>query len=260
MNTNYGFGGDEVREESTWRYAIGIVLATLILCAIFLYIYVGPSVDEINGSVPSPTMSEDKVRFSVSGHPFEVRANYTVFPRERRGGSLGGMSLYALWPAMSGYSNAFKLEFIDNAADTRRINIEINQRRTAFTEVDRIETIYLPLTVDQRGTRTPYRLNRYTFRQERDTVPTNGYADTDLFIGQDSDGNTMALFCHDDDLATIPSPECRREYELNGDLTVTYRFKRPYLAEWKEIDTRVRAFLDDLSTTQSRTSRNIKSR
>lgn len=248
MNTNYGFGGDEVREESSWRYLIGIFLATLILCAIFLYIYVGPSVDDISGTVPSPTVSEEKVRFSISGHPFEVRANYTVFPRERRGGSLGSMSLYALWPTMSGYASSWKLEFIDNAPDTRRIDIEINQRNTGFTEEDRIETIYLPLTVDQRGTRTPYRLNRYTFRKQRDTVPTNGYADTDLFIGQASDGKTMALFCYDDDSATIPSPECWREYDLNSDLTVIYRFKRPYLAEWKEIDTQVRQFVDEMGT------------
>ena len=65
MSSNYGFGGDEVREESSWRYPIGIFLATLVLCAVFLYYYVGPSVDDINGTVPSPTVSQDVVNLSL---------------------------------------------------------------------------------------------------------------------------------------------------------------------------------------------------
>jgi len=52
MNSGYGFGGNEVKEESSWRYPLGIFMATLILCAIFLYYYVGPSVEEIRGDLP----------------------------------------------------------------------------------------------------------------------------------------------------------------------------------------------------------------
>lgn len=246
--TNYGFGGDEVRQESSWRYLIGMFIAVLILCAIFLYIYVGPKPDELYGNTLNPTASEETVRFSISGHAFEVPANYTAYPRERRGGSLGTMNMYALWPSMAGYAPAWKLQFVDDDPDTRRIDILLSQRTSSFSEIDRIETIYLPLTIDQRGTRTPYRLNRYTFREQRDEVPTNGYADSVLYVGQDSDGGTIGLFCYKE-IPTIPSPECWREYEVNGDLSVTYRFKRPYLAEWKEIDSKVREFVDNLAVT-----------
>ncbi len=246
MNTNYGFGGDEVREESSWRYAIGIILATLILCALFLYRYVGPSVDEINGTVPSPTVSEQTVDFSIAGKPYKIASNYTIYPRERRGGELESMNLFALWPTLSGYAPTWRLEFIDNEPDTRRLYITLTRRTKTFSEEERIENLYLPLTVDQRGTRTPYRLNRYDFLAKRDDVPTNGYANTRLFIGQDSVGQTMALFCYREDLPTIPSPECWREYELDDDISVVYRFKRPYLAEWKEIDTRVREFVKNM--------------
>lgn len=246
MTNNYGFGGDEVHEESSWRYLIGIFLATLILSAILLFYYVGPTVDDINGTVPSPTVSEDIVEINLDEHQFKVPANYTVFPRERRGGEVSSLSLYALWPTMTGYGPAWKLEFIDNDPDTRRIDIVVSLRSTSFTELDRIETLYLPHTIDKRGARTPYGLNRHTFRQERDNVPTNGYADTTLFLGQATDNQTMALFCYNE-VPTIPSPECWREYELNKDISIIYRYKRPYLAEWREIDERVRQFILDLT-------------
>ncbi len=242
MTNNYGFGGDEVREESSWRYLIGIFLATLVLCALLLYYYVGPSVDDINGTVPSPTVSQEKIRLSVNGNSFVVASHYTIYPRERRGGAQESLSLYALWPNMSGYGPASKIEFLDNEPDSRRIDIIISPRTTNFTEIDRVENLYLPHTIDQRGARTPYRLTRYAFRERRDNVPTNGYADTTLFIGQATDNSSIALFCYNE-IATIPSPECWREYELNDDLSVIYRFKRPYLAEWREIDERVREFV-----------------
>ena len=245
MNTNYGFGGDEVREESSWRYPIGIFLATLILCAIFLYYYVGPTYDDISGTVPSPTPSDDPVSFSVSRNNFRVAANFTVFPRERRGGEFEKVTLYALWPNMTGYSSSSRLEFIDNDPDTKRIDIQIAERPTPFGESKRIEDIYMPHTVDERGSRTPYRLTRFTFRPQRDAVPTNGYADTTLFVGKDANEQEMALFCYNE-IPSIPSPECWREYELGDDLSVTYRFKRPYLAEWFEIDSRVRQFVEAL--------------
>lgn len=245
MNTNYGFGGDEVREESSWRYPIGIFLATLILCAIFLYYYVGPSVDDINGTVPSPTVSEEIVNFTIADQQFQVPAKYTIFPRERRGGALTAISLYTLWPTLSGYTPAWKPEFIDDEPDTRRIDISITERLSSFDEAQRIEDLYLPHTIDQRGSRTPYRLNRYTFRPQRENVPTNGYADTTLFLGEGDEEKTLALFCYNE-IPTIPSPNCWREYELNEFISVTYTYKRPYLAEWKEIDMRVREFIEGL--------------
>ncbi len=249
MNANYGFGGDEVHEESSWRYTIGIFLATLILCAIFLFLYIAPSYDDLSGNVPSPTVSEEKVRLSIRGHPFELPASYTIYPRERRGGSLGKMHLYALWPTFSGYVPSWKPDFVDNEPDSRRIDMTIVPRVSSFTETDRINALYLPHTIDQRGTRTPYGLNRYVFKKQRETVPTNGYANSTLFIGEAMDGNTVALFCYNEDVPTITSPECWRELEINADLAVIYRFKRPYLAEWRDIDQKVREFIRNAMTS-----------
>lgn len=245
--SNYGFGGDEIKEESSWRYPLGIFLATLILCAIFLYYYVGPNVDELSGNVPSPAISEEPVTFAIGGMSFTVPTNYTVYPKDRRGGERDEVSLYALWPTLSGYTPARRDDFINDAPDTRRIDITISKRTAAFDEAERIDMLYLPQTADKRGVRTPYQLVKYAFPDQRASVPTNGYADTELYLGKTAEGQVMALFCFDEK-AEIRSPDCWREYEIGQSVTVTYHFKRPYLAEWKAIDTQVRAFVDRLRT------------
>ena len=249
-NPKYGIGGEEVRQESSWRYPLGIFLATLILCAIFLYYYVGPSVDELGGNVPSPAISEEPVALSVGEMKFAIPANYTVFPRDRRGGERDEIWLYALWPTLSGYAPSRRDDFVENAPDTRRVDILIAARTSPFTERERIDILYMPQTVDRRGARTPYQLIKYEFREQRANVPTNGYSGTELYLGEDEKKNIVALFCIKEQEG-LPSPECWRELEISPGVSLTYRFKRPYLAEWRTIDGEVRKFVDGLKAKSS---------
>jgi hypothetical protein len=245
--SNYGIGGEEVKQESSWRYPLGIFLATLILCAIFLYYYVGPSVDEIGGNVPSPAISEEAVSITVGDLAFKVPANYTVYPRDRRGGPRDEVWLYALWPTLSGYAPSRREDFIENAPDTRRVDILLATRTSPFSERERIDILYMPATIDRRGARTPYQLIKYDFKEQRANVPTSGYSDTELYLGESDDGQVIAIFCYEkrDD---IVSQDCWRELELSPTTSLTYRFKRPYLAEWRKIDAEVRAFVDGLKS------------
>ena len=251
MSNGYGFGGgDEVKEESSWRYPLGIFMATLVLCAIFLYYYVGPSVEEIRGDVPSPAITEEPVSIQISGHAFAPAANFTVYPRARRGGARTEVSLYALWPTMSGYSPAHRKEFIENEPQTRRLDILVSKRESTFSEAQRFEILYLPQTTDQRGVRTPYQLTKFSFKEQRTSVPTNGYSATELFVGTDESDNMIALFCFKE-REDIPSPECWRTYEYSDNIEVTYRFKRPYLPEWRAIDSEIRNFVTEMDRTNA---------
>lgn len=240
-----GFGGEEIKEESSWRYPLAIFLATLVLCAIFLYYYVGPSVNELGGNTPSPAISEEVINLTVNEVPFAVPANYTVYPRDRRGGERDEIVLYALWPTFSGYSPQRRDEFVDDAPDVRRIDLTIAARTSAFDEATRIEKLYMPLTTDSRGIRTPIQLLKHEFKERYTNVETNGYVDTELYIGEAADGAVLALFCYKvkDE---VKNPDCWRQYELGDDVTVIYRFKRPYLSEWRKIDADVRTFVKGL--------------
>lgn len=237
------FAGEEIREESSWRYPLGIFLATLVLCAIFLYYYVGPtSIDELSGNTPSPAISEEPLEFAVGGVKFRAPANYTVYPKDRRGGDRDEVALYALWPTLSGYTPARRDEFIENKRDTRRIDILITTRTSSFTEQERVDVLYMPQVTDRRGAKTPYQLVKYTFKDARANVPTNGYSDTELYLGQSAEGKAIALFCFEE-RDEIRSPECWREFEISPTVTISYRYKRHLLDEWRAIDEKVTAFV-----------------
>ncbi|MBY0423437.1 MAG: hypothetical protein K2Q06_14110 [Parvularculaceae bacterium] len=242
-----GFGGEEIKEESSWRYPLAIFIATLVLCAVFLYYYVGPSAEDLTGNVPSPAVSEEPVAFSVGGVNFAVPTNYTEFPRDRRGGERDEVALYLLWPTLTGYTPARRDDFVEQAPDTRRINVTIEARKSPKSEAQRIEKLYMPQVADPRGVRTPFQMVKYTFRKERAdvSVPSNGYALTDLYLGRAVDNSVIAIMCFNDQ-EEFRSPECWREYELSPSVTVTYRFKRPYLSEWQAIDAKVRAWVEGL--------------
>ncbi len=248
MSNGYGFGGEQVKQESSWRYPIGIFAATLVLCAIFLYYYVGPSYEEFKGDLPSPAITEEPIALDIAGHTFAPAANYTVYPRARRGGARDEVSLYALWPTMDGYSPAHRREFVDNDPKTRRIYITVSTRKAKITEAERIDVLYMPNVIDRRGVRTPYQLTKFSFMERRADVPTSGYSDTELFVGADADENILALFCYKEQ-EDIPSPECWRTYEYSNGVEVNYRFKRPYLPEWKAIDAEVRAYVAGIDRT-----------
>lgn len=247
MSNSYGFGGDEIKEESSWRYPLGIFLATLILCAIFLYHYVGPSVDEIQGTRAKPTISEERYDIRIADRTFTVAANYTVYPKDRRSGERNDLALYALWPTMSGYTPAKRDEFLENRDNGRRLDIIISTPPPVFSEEQRLETLYLPHTIDKRGTSYDYGLTRFTFKDAGMNTPTSGYSDKDLLVGTADDGATLVIMCYEETAnATVP-PECWREFELTPQISVRYYFKRRYLPEWKQIDREIRRFLFDIA-------------
>lgn len=249
QSSGYTAGGEEIREESSWRYPLTIFLVTLGLCAVLLYVYVGPGVDDLQGATPKPTISEERTQLTVGDTVFSVPASYTIYPRDRRPGERDALPLWAAWPRMDGYSPARKRDFTENEPNSRRLDIVIERKNTPFTEDERLGTLYMPQTVDKRGTPDEHELTRFAFRQGSATQPASGYADKIMYIGEAEDGSRAVIFCYRETPDLIVPPDCYRQYDLTGRVAVKYYFKRPYLAEWRRIDERVRAFVADLAVT-----------
>lgn len=243
--TTGGLGGDEIQEESSWRYPLAFFLATLVLCAVFLYYYVGPSIDELGGNEPSPAVSDERVTLTVADLSISVPANYTVYPRDRREGQRREIYLYALWSTFSGYTAARRDDFMDDSPRSRRVDIILAERTSTFGEAERIEKLFLPKTKDRPGELTASQLVRYEFHERPSDVPTNGYAENELYIGRSDDGDAIAIFCVRDQ-AAVSSPSCWREFEITDRVSVTYKFKKPYLPEWRAIDRQVVGFIDSM--------------
>lgn len=245
-DANYTATGDEIREESSWRYPLTILVITLLLSALFLYFYVGPSARDLAGENPKPTVSEERSQAVIGDVTLSVPANHTLFPRYRRPGTYEELPLVAAWPRMEGYTPARKSDFTENKANARRIDIVLEEKGSPFAELERLEVLYLPQVIDQRGAPDDHGLTRYTFRQGSATQPASGYADKTMYIGEAEDGARAVLFCYRDAEDAVVPPDCYRQYDLTKRVTVKYYFKRPYLAEWRRIDERVRGFVDGL--------------
>jgi len=226
----------EPKQDSSWSLALTVIGVTLLLSFGFVYYYFGPTLSELTGDAPDPTASEESVSLSIGGVAFLIPANFTRFPRARRGGARDQVALYALLPKLEPYSLDNQTAFDNNAPDSPVIFFDVSDYHTALSEKERFERIYMENVVDRKGRQGPYGFTVYAFSA------SSGYRDQDLFVyGKDTDHPVIIRCYRKTDI--IPSPHCRRDFRLSDTLLLSYRYKRPWLAQWKAIDQALRSFV-----------------
>lgn len=229
----------EAKQDSSWTLAFTVIGVTLLLSFGFVYYYFGPTLSELTGDAPDPTASEELISLSIGGESFLIRANYTRFPRARRGGNRNEVALYALLPKLEPYTLETQSVFSGNEADSPVIFFEVSDYQTALSEKQRFERIYLENTVDKKGRQGPYGFTIFQFSEN------SGYKDEDLFVyGKDTD-SPVIIRCYKKS-ETIPSPHCRRDFRTSETLLLSYRYKRPWLAQWRAIDQALQNFVHSL--------------
>lgn len=218
---------ETVRKRSGWWIPLGVFAVTFILSAMFLLLYLAPTAPSLFEEQVTPTSRSDIIALKVNGHAFHVPANYLLYASARQGGDRRDIAMFALLPELTGWSNWDSDKFASNAPDSRVVFITLHRERLGLTEADKLRRVYLDYVVDRRGTNGPYGLRHYTFRAD------SGYHAEDLYVGE-RQGHTIVLRCvrpsHE-----VPSPSCLREKLLAEGVSLTYRFKRSHLPEWREI-------------------------
>ena len=224
---------EDVHGHSGWLIPLGLVFAILLLSGLFLGWYLRPG-----PKVAQATDKSNVVALTVGGAAFAIPANYIETPAARAGGALGAVTLAALFPSWRGYSDAEARAFAGNAPDQPVIHLALRGNAGNLSTADRLARIYLPYVTDQNGAGGPFELTQYGFR------PDSGYARSELFVGHAA--MPVLLLC-EKDAPDLPSPNCIAvERPIAQGLTLSYRFKRAYLARWREIaagaDALVRKF------------------
>jgi hypothetical protein len=242
----YSLGGDEVREESGWRYPLLIFVATLLLSGFVLVYYFGPTPEELSGDVPRPSLGEEEVALTVGDIQLSVPANHTKFPRDRRDGERDSLVLYAAWPRMDGYTPSRRADFVENRPNSRRIEVIVETNNSPFDEDQRFEILYSKHVTQAGGVPFDHGLAKYEFAAASSLAPGAGYEERVMFVGEAEDGSRAVIFCDDHGDEALVPPECYRTIDLTEDVWVRYVFKEPYLPEWRKIDTAVKAFVAGL--------------
>jgi len=223
---------EQMRERPAWLIPLILIIILIVLTVIVLVRYFAPSVEEITGAAPVGSEAALPVNVSVAGRAFAIPEHYTRIPKERSGGVQEIVHLHALLPDLEPYTNARAEEFADLGPDSKVLEIDLHVDRNPLTEAERFERVYLNFVENAAGEDAPYGLTRYTFR------PDTPYKHEELWVRRE-ENELVVLRCLK---ATdrIRAPYCRRDAEVMPGVVVSYRFKRPFLHSWRDIDTRVR--------------------
>jgi hypothetical protein len=225
------FGGP-AKQHSGWLIPLAVFFVTACLSALVLAYYFAPASPGLVQEQPAPTDATRDIALALGPTRFRIPANYIAMASQRRGGTATELSLIATLPDLKGYTLDAAPDLTANGPNSRVIDIMLKTSPTVLPESDRLERIYMGQVVDPKGKPGPYGLRQYAFRAD------SGYHDQDLFVGS-SEAGTAVLLCTK--LAPdVASPGCLRDIPLSGDLSLSYRFKRGQLAQWRMIDAGVR--------------------
>lgn len=222
---------EDAHGHSGWLIPLGLVCAILLLSGLFLGWYLRPG-----PKVAQATDQSNVVALSVGGTAFAIPANFIANPAARSGGEQSAVMLAALFPSWRGYSDAQARLFAGNAPDSSVIRLTLRATAANLSAADRLARIYLPYVMDENGAGGPFELTQYGFRAN------SGYDRNELFVGHATSGPVLIL-C-EKEAPDLPSPNCVvAEHPIAKGLSLSWRFKRAYLARWREMTTGAEALI-----------------
>lgn len=230
-----------VKERSGWLLPSAVLLATVLLCVLVLLYYLAPNPASFIEEHSSPTSRTDTVRLTIGRLALRVPENYLIYPSERRDGVRTQVALFAALPDFRGYDEQDSAIFAGNGANSPIVHILIRRDAFELTESVRLNRVYLSEVTDVRGGPGPFRLTRYSFRDD------SGYRGEDLFVGRTEQG-VVVMRCVRA-TASVPSPNCLRELPLTNGVELSYRFKRSRLDSWRDIARNVERLVASFATS-----------
>jgi hypothetical protein len=215
---------EDIHQHSGWLIPAIFLFAILLLSGLFLgwYLRPGPKV------AAAPTGQSTLVDLTVRGQAFNIPANYIQNSAARAGGEQNTVTLAALFPSWHGYSDAEARLFAGNAPDSPVVRLSLHGDAGPMNAAARLARIYQPYIPDPKGTPGPFGLTQYGFARD------SGYGHQDLFAG--SDHGKLYLFLCEQPAPELPSPNClATDQPLGKSASLSWRFKRAYLARWREL-------------------------
>jgi hypothetical protein len=227
------------KRRSGWLIPLVVFFVTACLSALVLAYYFSPARPGRAEEEPAPTDATRAIALSVGSLALRVPANYILMAGARRGGPMAQIALIAMLPDLQGYTLGAAPDLTSNAPDSRVVHITLKSGTSLLPEKERLERIYLPQVEDGKGRAGPYGLRQYAFRAD------SGYHEQDLLVGM-TDSGPVVLLCAKI-APDVVSPSCMRDLPTGDALSLSYRFKRAHLSEWRKIDTGIRARLAEFS-------------
>ena len=223
---------ETIHQHSGWLVPAVFLSAILLLSGLFLgwYLRPGPRI------AAAPTGQSSLVKLTVTGQAFTIPANYIQNSAARGGGEQQMINLATLFPSWQGYSDAEARLFAGNRPDSPLVRLSLRANSNPLDAPARLARIYEPYVTDPKGMAGPFGLTQYGFAEN------SGYEGEDLFAGQQ--GGKLILFLCERPAPELPSPNCLAPGQpLGKSVSLSWRFKRAYLARWRELSGGVNALM-----------------
>lgn len=159
-------------------------------------------------------------------------ANAIRFEKARHDGIADRLDLYFRWPEMDGYSEAARAAF-NNADGSKRIVFLTFEPRTMKRDMSgRLGPIYDALTVKP-GVPGPNGTTLFGFTE------SSGYLNEVLAVAARPGESAFVARCLSGIEADESLAPCERDVFVGKDLSLTYRFPRELLGDWRALDEAV---------------------
>lgn len=159
-------------------------------------------------------------------------ANMIRFEKARRDGIAGRLDLYLRWPEMDGYSEAARPAFNNLDGHKRIVFLSLEPRMMTRDMSGRLAPIYSELTVKP-GVPGPEGMTLFGFTEN------SGYLNEVLAVAARNGEPPFVARCLSGTEAEESLAPCERDVFVGKDLSLTYRFPRELLGEWRALDRAV---------------------
>lgn len=159
-------------------------------------------------------------------------ANMIRFEKARRDGVADRLDLYLRWPEMDGYSEAARSAFNNTDGQKRIVFLSLEPRMMTRDMSGRLQPIYSALTVKP-GVPGPDGMTLYGFKEN------SGYLNEVLAVAVRAGEPEFVARCLSGTEAEESLAPCERDVFVGKDLSLTYRFPRELLGEWRALDQAV---------------------
>jgi len=178
----------------------------------------------------------------IGNNVISVPRNMIRFESARNGGVAAKLDLYMRWPDMAGYSDASRADF-NHAGETPRILfVSIADRIMSRDMSGRFAPIYSQL-IEPTGTPGPGGLEIRKFTER------SGYRNEILVTAARPGLDPYVARCLEGEAAGQSLAPCERDIHIGDNLSLTYRFPRNLLEEWKALDAAIIARMGVLLKT-----------
>ena len=170
----------------------------------------------------------------IGNNVIQVPANTIRFERARHDGVASRLDLYLRYPEMDGYSAAARADFNRTGAGRNIVFLSFEDQIMSRGMSDRFAPIYSALIV-QPGTPGPGGTTIYDFTEK------SGYLNETLAVAERPGATPFVARCLTGADARQSLAPCERDLLVGERLSLTYRFPRQLLGDWRALDAAVAA-------------------